>query len=177
MMSVPSETTSHSLPGHWYVVHTKTRQEACALENLERQGYHCFLPMITVQKISRGKWVEETECLFRRYLFIRLIEGQSNFSPIRSTRGVSGLVRFGTLPAIVPDEVIDALRRMPAHEESMFKPGDEVTITEGPFAGLSAEFVALQQMPDGNMRALVLLELLSKLQKIAVPAAVLRQAA
>jgi hypothetical protein len=30
----------------WHVVHTKPRAEARALENLERQGFEVFLPMI-----------------------------------------------------------------------------------------------------------------------------------
>ena len=160
--------------GQWYVVHTKPRQEATAHEHLARQGYDCYLPMMTVQRIRRGKWVEDTECLFRRYLFIRLIAGQSNFSPIRSTRGVSSLVRIGTAPAIVPDAVIEALQAIPHRAPPLFEAGAAVTITEGVFAGLDAEFVGLKQMPDGEMRALVLLQLLSKLQKIPIPATAIR---
>ncbi len=171
-MSAPDALPFNAL-GQWYVVYTKPRQEACAQENLARQGYDCFLPVMTVQKIRRGKWVEEAECLFRRYLFIRLIAGQSNFAPIRSTRGVSGLVRFGVQPAVVPDAVVETLRTLPTQDQPMFKAGDVVTITKGAFAGIAAEFVALKQMPDGETRALVLLELLSKLQRIVVPATAL----
>ena len=29
----------------WFAVYTKPRQEHIALENLERQGFRCFLPM------------------------------------------------------------------------------------------------------------------------------------
>lgn len=174
-MSAPDELPVNAM-GQWYVVHTKPRQEACALQNLTQQGYDCFLPMVTVQKVRRGRCVEDAECLFRRYLFIRLIAGQSNFVPIRSTRGVSGLVRFGVQPAVVPDAAVDVLRFMPAKNQPLFKAGDVVTITEGAFAGVAAEFVALKQMPDGEIRALVLLELLSKLQKVAVPATVIRLA-
>ena len=39
----------------WHVVHTKPRAEARALENLERQGFEVFLPMITLQKVRRAK--------------------------------------------------------------------------------------------------------------------------
>ena len=39
----------------WYVIHTKPRQEARALTNLMQQGYQCFLPMITLEKLSRGR--------------------------------------------------------------------------------------------------------------------------
>ncbi|MDP3335894.1 MAG: transcription termination/antitermination NusG family protein, partial [Rhodoferax sp.] len=29
---------------NWYLIHTKPRLEKCALENLQNQGYTCFLP-------------------------------------------------------------------------------------------------------------------------------------
>ena len=37
------------------MVHTKPRAEARAFENLERQGFEVFLPMITLQKVRRAK--------------------------------------------------------------------------------------------------------------------------
>ena len=39
---------------HWYLVHTKPRQEKCALENLHRQGYQCYLPTIPAEKLRQG---------------------------------------------------------------------------------------------------------------------------
>lgn len=38
----------------WYLIYTKIRQERIALENLERQGFECFLPKIKVEKVRRG---------------------------------------------------------------------------------------------------------------------------
>ena len=40
----------------WYVIHTKPRQEQRALTNLAQQGYQCYLPMITREKLGRGRW-------------------------------------------------------------------------------------------------------------------------
>ena len=37
---------------HWYLIHTKPRQELRALENLERQGYECYLPLLPTEKIQ-----------------------------------------------------------------------------------------------------------------------------
>ena len=79
---------------NWYLIHTKIRQERVALENLERQGFECFLPLIRAEKLRRGQLLVVQEALFPRYLFIRLgtgLESQS-WSPIRSTVGVSRLV-------------------------------------------------------------------------------------
>ena len=36
---------------NWYLIHTKIRQERGALENLQRQGFECFLPQIWVEKL------------------------------------------------------------------------------------------------------------------------------
>ena len=147
----------------WYLVHTKPRQEARALENLQRQQYPCLLPMLLAERIRQRRLTRVEEPLFPRYLFIEL--GQDvNWSPIRSTLGVSNLVRFGGTAAKVPPAVIEALRHEQAERlaqapsRPLFRPGDRVHITSGPFAGLQAVF----DMPDGEARALVLVELLGK---------------
>lgn len=155
----------------WYVVHTKSRQESRALLNLERQGYACYLPTITKKKVGRVALELETEPLFARYLFIELDSNSTakSWSPIRSTLGVSRLLTFGDEPAKVPTHLIEQLR---AHELSLkespqtpFKSGDVVRIREGAFAGMEA----IYQMDDGKARAMVLIELLHRPTKMAVP--------
>ena len=148
----------------WFLIHTKPRQEAIALENLERQGYACYLPMLPTEKLRQGKLVTLQEPLFPRYLFIQLGQGASSqsWSPIRSTRGVSRLVSFGNEPARVP---VDLVQRLQLHDaercqdvQTLFKSGDRVLIQEGPFARLEA----IYQMKDGEGRVMVLIELMSK---------------
>jgi transcriptional antiterminator RfaH len=39
----------------WYVIHTKPRQEQRALENLQRQGFEAWLPMIALEKVRRSR--------------------------------------------------------------------------------------------------------------------------
>ena len=60
---------------HWYLVHTKPRQEKCALENLQRQGFQCYLPTLLSEKLRQGVLTVVDEPLFPRYLFIRLGRG------------------------------------------------------------------------------------------------------
>jgi transcriptional antiterminator RfaH len=160
----------------WFLIYTKPRQEQCAKDNLERQSYECFLPLISVQKIKLGKCVEAEECLFPRYLFIHLIVGVSNFSPIRSTKGVSHLVRFAGIPTQVPDYLIEALRSRPVQQETLFSPGDQLKAIAGPFAGLDAEFVKLHQNKNGEVRAMVLLDFLAKQQRVSLPLSDLQSA-
>lgn len=86
----------------WYTVQSKPRQEAVAAEHLLRQGYETYLPQIRLKKHRRKQWVDVTEPLFLRYLFIKVDADQQSLAPVRSTVGVAGLVRFGHLLRPVP---------------------------------------------------------------------------
>ena len=155
---------------HWYIVHTKPRQETLALENLQRQGYQCYMPTFLSEKLRQGVFTLEAEPLFPRYVFIRLGQGDSaqSWAPIRSTKGVSRLVSFGVEPAKVADSLVEALRAQEASSqnkpERFFKPGERVCLTEAPFAGIEG----IYQMADGECRVMVLIELLSKQVRVRV---------
>jgi transcriptional antiterminator RfaH len=142
----------------WHLVHTKPRGEARAQENLERQGFEVFLPLITLQKVRRGKLTSVTEPMFSRYLFIRTTSIMQDFSLVRSTLGVIQLVRFGTVPAKVPNDWVEAMRLQPAVHEKLFNAGDNLLIGNGMLKGLDAIYV----QPDGETRAMVLIKLLNK---------------
>ena len=142
----------------WHLVHTKPRGEVRSLENLERQGFEVFLPMITLQKVRRGKLTSVTEPMFSRYLFIRTTTLVQDLSLVRSTLGVIQLVRFGTVPAKVPNDWVESMRLQPAVHEKLFNAGDKLLIGNGMLKGLDAIYV----QPDGETRAMVLINLLSK---------------
>ena len=159
---------------HWYVVHTKPRQEFRALQNLEQQGYECFLPLLPRLKARGTDSTIVEEPLFPRYLFVRLgTAAGKGLTPIRSTKGVSRLVCFGTNPALAADDLISALR----HRQSTAKPipayskGDHLLISSGAFAGLEAVYL----MDDGERRAMVLIELLNRPLTVKLPQASLKK--
>ena len=161
----------------WFLVRSKPRQEAVALTQLVRQGYESYLPMFAAEKLVRRKPTVVQEPMFARYLFVRLDtsgNGQS-WAPIRSTIGVSELVRFGSRPARVDAALIATLREremtQQADPDALFSSGDSVRITEGAFAGLEA----IYQMNDAEGRAMVLLDLLSKPVAMNIDAASLRK--
>lgn len=171
--SAPPEQISKTAA--WYLVHTKPRQEAVALLNLERQGYACYLPRIRIERIRRRKAELIVEAMFPRYLFIHLDSSDQakSWSPIRSTLGVSQLVRFGGDAAKVGDALVEFLRQreeaMPA--EALFHSGDAVEILEGPFAGIEA----IYQAPCAERRAMILLEILSRPVSMRIDAGGLRK--
>ena len=157
----------------WHVIHTKVREEFRALENLQNQGFEVFLPTCQVQKKSQGKIKLATEPLFSRYLFIRLSDLRSNWFPIRSTRGVASLLRFGvaTEPVVMPDSIIECLKQRCSQDEplhELFQSGEMLEITSGPFKGLLGFFEKLQTLPDGLARALLLVEVLGSVQKLQI---------
>lgn len=163
---------------YWYLVHTKPRQEKCALTNLEQQGYECYLPTMSCERLKEGVLTILDEPLFPRYLFIRLGHGDAakSWAPIRSTRGVSRLVKFGLEPSKVDDDLIDLLkaRESIANDtpERLFVAGDKVRLTSGPFAGIEG----IYQMAEGERRVMVLIELMSKRVAVRVAPASLRKA-
>ena len=148
----------------WYVIHTKARQEQRALLNLQNQGYQCFLPMLTAEKLSRAKVMLKDEPLFPRYIFICLDTAKTGFgwSAIRSTLGVSGLVTFGTTPAKIAMHLIDNLRAYQKSEaqspQRLFNTGDRLEIIYGPFTWLEAVY----QLQSAQDRVIVLIKWLGK---------------
>jgi transcriptional antiterminator RfaH len=149
----------------WYLVYTKPQKEQLASQQLERQGYTIFLPMARVTKRVRGKRRELLEPFFSRYLFISLNQETDNWSPIRSTIGVSGMVRFGGVAARVPDAIISILQQRQSSEDGAldcqkvgFQRGDAVQITEGPFEGCRAIFSSTRSCD----RAFVLLDIVNR---------------
>jgi len=152
----------------WYVVHTKPKEEFRALEQLERQGFEVYLPTIQNEKILKKGFTTKVEPLFSRYLFVSLSSHNQNFSLIRSTRGVSGLVSFSHQPSRLNSEVIDALRALEMQASDLgkkvFKDGDTVKIFAGPLKGLEGIFKG----QNGVERGLVLIDFLSKTHTVDV---------
>jgi transcriptional antiterminator RfaH len=98
----------------WYLLFSKPAQEHLAEENLRRQGYHVFVPTTTARRRRRGGYAWIKEALFPRYLFVRLSARADNWAPLRSTRGVSHIVRFGERAARVPEALVERLQRQAA---------------------------------------------------------------
>ena len=163
----------------WFAVYTKPRQEQIALENLERQGFHCFLPMAINPYQRRSEKKLRIEPLFPRYLFLNAIADQQSLGPVRSTRGVATLVRFGKELARMPEMVIRAIDQRCDPQTGLIKldpvpvePGDKVKVFDGPLAGLKGIF----KERKGENRALLLAKLLGTESTIEVDALLLKKA-
>jgi len=158
----------------WYLIHTKPSAEGVAQVNLERQGYEIYMPRLLQSRLWRRRRHERIVPLFPRYLFLRLREGCQPLAPVRSSVGVSGVVRFGSRYAVVADDVIGMLRSRADPLTGLHRltsptrlaSGDAVRLAAGPFDGLEGVF----ERADGDERAVVLLKLLGHETPVRVPA-------
>ena len=127
----------------WYVARTKPRQESTANANLLRQGFATYLPNLKVVRRIRRRQELRFEPMFPQYIFFRPGRAEQSIAPVRSTYGISGLVRFGNTPAVLSAGVLEAIATMEHRENqssieelSAIVPGSRVVVVEGPLAGM-----------------------------------------
>lgn len=162
-MSLPLSTP-------WYVVQTKVRQEQVACDNLVRQGYAVYLPRIKILKRLRGRQQAQFDPLFPRYIFFQPGSADHSIAPVRSTLGVTNIVRFGQDLAVLRPEVLSSIRDFESRrnqagdqETSPFQPGLRVRVVEGPLAGMEGLISDAAQE-----RVVVLMQLLGQATRVSV---------
>lgn len=156
---------------HWYAVHCKPHREEVAAANLANQGFEVYLPRAATMKKHRGRWIRVVEPLFPRYLFIDTGIKEKSLAPVRSTLGVTDLVRINHVPVVVPEHVIAGIRQRADAETGLhrininpLRPGARVRFTAGAFTGLEGIF----ELDSGDARVTVLLNLLGKGSRVTV---------
>lgn len=152
----------------WYALRCKPRKEDVVWQQVRSQGIESFFPRIKVVPVNpRSKKLKP---YFPGYLFVEIdleIVGHSTFQWMPHTLG---LVSFGGEPAVVPENLIFAIRsRVEEINKSGgevfdgLQSGDVIRIRNGPFAGYEAIFD--DRLP-GNIRVRVLLELLGSRRQV-----------
>ncbi len=131
----------------WFAVLTKPRAESIASTHLRRQGFEVLDCRLRKSRPGAEGLREQVEPLFPRYVFLRSCASGQTLGPVRSTRGVAGVVRFGNRTPTVPEAVIDALRARQDHSGCVqldppgsMSPGDRVQVRQGPLYGLEGVF-------------------------------------
>lgn len=169
-MDMTNSCTVAELPANrradWYLVQCKSRQDERAEENLTRQGYECLRPLACRIRVVREQRKFFFESLFPGYLFVNLPDN-ANWSPLRSTRGVSHVVSFGGRPLPVANSLVLKLRnRCELIEDPDVKSGDGARVLERDYAELDTILMA----NDGEERAIMLVSYLSRQQGLSFSA-------
>lgn len=93
--------------GKWYVVRTQPRAEALAANELARDGFEIFSPVV---KTTRVKKPQSFDTLFPGYLFLKCDTEVDGWPSFRPAHRVIGWVRFGGDTPWLPDSVICGLK-------------------------------------------------------------------
>ena len=160
----------------WHVIMTKPQKESFALKKLSEQGFTVYCPLRQHEKMVRHKRVVKHLPLFPRYLFIQQDECFSQQQHvIRSTPGVSQLIKHGEIIIPVHDEVIDSIRSLEqSHQgvtERYFIKDEPVRI----LAGIYMDLEAIYLHDDGEQRAILLVQLLQTNATLAVDKTILQK--
>lgn len=161
----------------WIVVNSQPHREAFAIENLLRQGFNTYCPLVLKQIRKSRRPIEVRRPLFPGYLFVEHIPNVLNYRSLMGTFGVRTIVRAGDRPALLDDAFIAGLRlrevdgivRKPAER---FRIGQSVVVQGGSLDGLIGEIIDLREKD----RIVLLLNLLNQQTKVHVDAQMLAPA-
>jgi transcriptional antiterminator RfaH len=149
--------------GPWIAVSTNPHRERLVFDNLERQGFNAYCPMIRRQRSHARRIETVLRPLFPGYLFVEANAGPGRWRPILSMHGVRSVVRAGNDLCFVDDEFIAGLKRREVdgavvRPPSPYRIGQEVRIAGGPFDGVIATILDL----DDKDRLVVLLDVMHR---------------
>jgi transcriptional antiterminator RfaH len=158
----------------WYIAQLRPNGLSMALRNLERQSVNVFAPTETRTERRGQKFVTREAPAFPGYVFVQPSHETGGMRAINSTRGINKLVSLGVKPAVVPRDLIAALRLRFAPSVELpppeFSPGDRVQILSGPLSDLIAQVEATAPQD----RVYLPIELMGRATRAAVDARHLR---
>lgn len=132
----------------WAVVSLKPNQTHKAEANLQRQEIDYLAPKIKVTRRQQNRFINKINLLFPGYIFVNIDLSTDDQRKVQSTYGVSQILKVGGQIGKLPDNFVEALKSVKLDEprtyESDLKPGDNVEIICGPFAGLIAKIYELE---------------------------------
>lgn len=143
--SAPTDSAdSASCVKQWFAVQVKPPLTNQLVPVLNQKGFETFTPSYRLTRRWRDRISESEVPFFSGYVFSRF-EFRRRL-PVLTTPGVYGVVTFGRHPAPIPEDEIDAIRRvvgsgLPAESCKWAQPGQKVRIVSGPLSGLSGSLI------------------------------------
>lgn len=140
----------------WATVSIKPNQTYIAEANLRRQEINFLAPKIKVTKRQHNRFINKINLLFPGYIFVHIDLSTDDQRKVQSTYGISHILKvgrqIGTLPKNFIEELKTAKVNVPETGAGALKPGDNIEIINGPFAGLIAKISKLNS--QGRLKCL-----------------------
>jgi transcription antitermination factor NusG len=160
----------------WCAVQTRYQHERLANGILASKGFETFLP--TFAKISQWKDRKKTiwEALFPGYLFVANI-GERRIA-VTTTPGVCSIVSTSGVPATIPANEIEAIRRAisspyPTKPHANLKEGERVRVSHGPLTGIEGILIR----KGSSTRLILSIEMLGRAAAVEIDGACVESAA
>lgn len=159
----------------WFLAQLKPNCAHLANRNLKQQGFGTFLPLEERTQQRNGRFKTTDQPLFPGYIFVAFNVTKGLWRKVNSTYGINRLIGFGKDPTEVPTELVTQLmercdstgKLLPPR---VLQPGDQVVLTNGPFANFLAEVE--RTMPD--RRVWILMDLMGAKTRVSVAPETLR---
>ena len=153
----------------WIVINTRPHAESTALENLQRQAFETYCPMLRKRRSHARTVSMVLRPLFPGYLFARGGMNGRRWRPILSTHGVRNVVRAGDEPSVIDSSFIDSLKAREidgaiARPANPYAIGQKVQIAGGAYDGIVTTIIDLAE----EERVVVLLEMLKRTTRLTL---------
>jgi transcription antitermination factor NusG len=154
----------------WQALYTRHQHEKVVAESLTGKGFEVFLPLYEAPRRWKDRIKRLSLPLFPNYVFIR--SGPAERAAVLATWGIYDFVRFGGLPAAIPIEQIEAVRRMArqglkAEPHPYLRAGDRVRMRSGPLEGIEGILISKKNL----FRLVLSVDLLVRSAAVEVDAA------
>jgi transcriptional antiterminator RfaH len=154
----------------WYIAYTAPRKEKKLSEELLSRNMKHFLPLVKSVK----KWHDRKKTIyspaFPSYVFVYLTSLEMYFN-VLDIEGFFYFVKFGKVPAIVKQELIDQIALALSGSNvsvsaDYFEPGERLIVENGALTGLQCEMIKNK----GKNKILVRINLLNRNILADIPA-------
>jgi transcription antitermination factor NusG len=138
-MTLQSMETRHEKGAPWCAVYTRHQHEKSISEMLMAKGFETFLPLYE----STRRWKDRRKILslplFPSYVFVR--GAHERRLPVLTTPGVHMIISRGERVATVPEEEIEAIRRvvegrLGVEPHPFLRCGERVRVVRGSLEGV-----------------------------------------
>jgi transcription termination/antitermination protein NusG len=124
---------------HWFAIWTRSRHEQVVREQLEQKRVEAFLPTVTRWSRWKDRKKKIDWPLFPGYCFARF-DAEKRL-PVLTCSGVVSIVSFDGDLAAIPEQEIDAIRRVVESDLQydpcpLIREGELVEVTHGPLKGV-----------------------------------------